>query len=287
MIERQAERCEYLAFEQFGAFPEVTHAIFTRHGGYSEPPYAGLNLAISTGDDPERVRQNRAVVTRVIGLPLVAARPVHGAACVAVHRDEVDALRRAEPAIWADRLREWLRTVAADAMITDAPGVALLWAMADCAPVLLYDPRHQAIALIHAGWRGTARAIAPRTVAAMRAAFATRVEDVYAAIGPAIGACCYEVDSAVRAAFRAEPLAEPHACFVVRAAADGDHLFLDIARSNEGQLRAAGIRGDHLASAGICTGCRTDLFYSHRREPKPSGRFGAAIGLRARADEPH
>ena len=80
MIERQAERCEYLQFEGLRAWPEVTHAVFTRRGGHSAAPYDGLNLSISTGDDLTTVRRNRQVVSDALALPLVSAFPIHGAA---------------------------------------------------------------------------------------------------------------------------------------------------------------------------------------------------------------
>ncbi|MBF6589795.1 MAG: peptidoglycan editing factor PgeF [Ktedonobacterales bacterium] len=288
MIERRVEHAEYLAFSHLSAARGLAHAIFTRRGGFSLPPYRGLNLAISTGDDPARVRRNRAVAAEALGLALVSARAVHSAHLLVITRaDRANAEAEAEANAndarpWQERLRERLRLLPADALITDQPGIALFWAFGDCAPVLLYDPRHRVVALVHAGWRGTAQAVVPRTIARMSEDFGTRPADLLAGIGPAIGACCYEVSEEVRAAFAADGLTSASAHFEERPGARGQgrRLFLDIARSNEGQLLAAGVARERVALSGYCTGCRTDLFYSHRREPKPSGRFGVGIGLR-------
>ncbi len=161
MIERQAERCEYLQFEGLRAWPEVTHAVFTRRGGHSAAPYDGLNLSISTGDDLSVVRRNRQIVSDALALPLVSAFPTHGAT-VAILDHEMATEARHHGDDWPRRLQERMRRMHADAMLTDVPGVALFWAYGDCAPVLLYDARQRIVGLVHAGWRGTAQAITAR-----------------------------------------------------------------------------------------------------------------------------
>jgi YfiH family protein len=285
VIERRAERCEYLQFEGLRAWPEVTHAVFTRRGGYSTAPYDGLNLSISTGDNLATVRRNRQVVSAALGLPLVSAFPTHGAA-VAILDCEMAAEAQREEDDWPTRLQERMRAIHADAMLTDAPGVALFWAYGDCAPVLLYDPCQRVVGLVHAGWRGTAQGVTIRAVEAMRERFGSRLDDLHAAVGPAIGACCYEVTDAVRASFAVEPLAHEAAIFVERASSDDEddvRLYLDVGASNERQLLLAGLASDHVETSGYCTGCESDLFYSNRRGPRHGGRFGVAIGLRERA----
>ncbi len=278
MIERHAEHCEYLLFDHMAAVPSLVHAVFTRHGGFSLPPFQGLNASSVTGDDRATALRNRDVIESALGLRLVGAKPVHSAGVVVVERE----LAGEDDPDWPLRLRERLRPIESDAMISDVPGFALAWAFGDCAPILLYDPRHRAFGLVHAGWRGTARAIVSRTISAMSARYDTRPDELLAGIGPAIAACCYEVGEEVRAAFSAEPLVSASACFVERPGEDGANarLFLDVGASNYGQLVAAGVLPEHIELSGYCTGCRTDLFYSHRREPWPSGRFAVAIGLR-------
>ncbi|HEU5349862.1 MAG TPA: polyphenol oxidase family protein, partial [Ktedonobacterales bacterium] len=214
------------------------------------------------------------------GLPLTWAKPVHGNNVVFI--DRAFAGDAAEDATSFQRLHERLRVIEADAMVTDVPGIALCWSFGDCAPVLLYDPEHQAVALVHSGWRGAAGGIVPRTIAALGERYGTNPEDLIVGVGPAIGACCYEVQENVRAAFQADPLVRETAVFAVRTL-EGEtqpRQYLDVRASTCHQALAAGVRPEHLEDIGICTGCRTDLFYSHRCEPKPSGRFIVTIGLR-------
>jgi len=280
VFDRKTDHTEYLEFEALSASPQVAHAVFSRRRGFSAAPYQGLNGSVTTGDEVASVLRNRNAVAEVLGMPLVWAKPVHGTDVVFV--DRAFAAGAPDDAMSTRRLHERLRAVAADAMVTDVPGLALCWSFGDCAPVLLYDPRHEAVALIHSGWRGAAGGIVPRTVAAMEERYGTRPSELIAGVGPAIGACCYEVQENVVAAFQADPLVRETAVFDERVP-EGEtqpHRFLDVRRSTYNQVLAAGIRPEHLEDADICTGCRTDLFYSHRREPWPSGRFLVAIGLR-------
>jgi polyphenol oxidase len=172
-------------------------------------------------------------------------------------------------------------------MVTDVPGIALCWSFGDCAPVLLYDPRHEAVALAHSGWRGAAGGIVLRTIEAMGERYGTHPAELIVGVGPAIGACCYEIQEDVLLAFRANPLVRETAVIVDRVI-EGEtepRFYLDVRASTYNQALAAGVLPEHLDDAGICTGCRTDLFYSHRREPWPSGRFVVAIGLRQVAEQ--
>lgn len=304
MIERHGAHSTYLLFEHIAEIPGLTHAVFTRRGGFSSEPFAGLNASSTTGDDLDIVQRNKQEIIDVLGLPLVGARPVHAGTVVHVERP----LRAGEEGLWLEPLRSHLRHTDADAMIADQAGFALCWAFGDCAPILLVDPQSKGFALVHAGWRGTAAGIAHHAVQAMTERYGTRPADLLAGIGPSIGACCYAVSQEVREDFDANPLARDTALFVERLADDADDsilpgdipnlgreesdfpypyghrreaktiFFLDIPESNYRQLLAAGLTPDHIESSGYCTGCRTDLFYSHRREPWPSGRFAVGIG---------
>jgi YfiH family protein len=281
VIERQTEHTEYLEFEVLSACPQVAHAVFTRRRGFSTGSFKGLNGSVTTGDDLATVRRNRQAVTEAIGLPLIWAKPVHGTETVFI--DRAFAAGAPDDAASVQRLHDRLRVIEADAMVTDVPGIALCWSFGDCTPVLLYDPHHEAVGLIHSGWRGAAGGIVPRTIAAMGARYGTKPEDLIAGVGPAIGSCCYEVQENVRAAFQADPVVRETAVFAERTR-EGEtqpRHFLDVRLSTYNQALAAGVRPDHLDDVGICTGCRTDMFYSHRREPWPSGRFVVAIGLRS------
>jgi YfiH family protein len=269
VIESRQDACEVLRFDLLAAVPGLTHGVFTRRGGVSAAPYDGLNASASTGDDPEAVRQNKSLIQAALAIPLVGAHCVHAADVIEVRPRGAD-----------DAWRARLHAVEADAMMTDVAGFALFWSFGDCAPIVLYDPRHRAIALVHAGWRGTALAVARQAVRAMAERYGTRPGDLLAGVGPAIGSCCYEVTEAVRERFRATPEADEAAVFVERAQGDGPpRLYLDVHESNERQLLAAGLAPERVEASGYCTGCRTDLFYSHRMERGGTGRFGVGVGL--------
>ena len=152
----------------------------------------------------------------------------------------------------------------ADALITDRPGLPIAVFSADCEPLLIYDPGGRRLAAAHAGWRGTAQSVARAAVLALAEA-GGRPEDFLAAVGPSIGPCCYEVDKPVIARFDQAFPGRWGAW--VRSVGPGKWM-LDLWAANEDQLRGAGLRGDRIDNPRLCTGCRTDLFYSYRRGHK-------------------
>ena len=159
-----------------------------------------------------------------------------------------------------------------DALISDRPGVTVGIRTADCVPVLLADSRTRAVAAIHAGWRGTAAQIVTGALADMAAKFGTRAEDVYAAIGPAIGVCCYETgpDVAVRFAEWVPELTDVT-----------QPTKIDLPAINAAQLRAAGVLPERIWIAGECTFCLGERYFSFRREKDEAGRLLSYIGTRA------
>lgn len=274
MIERQGDECLYLLYEHLSGEADLRHGVFTRKGGHSAPPFDGLNVAATTGDDPVSARRNQAVVARAMELPLISARIVHG--------NDVLVVERASPQESLEEMRQRLRHTPADAMITAELGLGLFWGFADCAPILLYDPRHKVVALAHGGWRGAAGAIGPRTIGVMAERFGSRPEELLAGVGPGIQACCYQVNETVVETFAAEPLAHENAVFEQRPDVEGQpSLYLDVTESNARQLLAAGVRPERLDVAPFCTGCEADLFYSHRMRRYADGRFGVVIGMAA------
>ena len=155
-----------------------------------------------------------------------------------------------------------------DAVVTDRPGLPLLATFADCYPVLLFDPVRRALALVHAGWRGTAAGIAGRTVEALGREYGCRPSDVVAGVGPGICGGCYEVGWEV--AERFDPTC-------VRPSPAGRHL-LDLAAANRAQLEAAGVPSDHVHAHGACTR-ESDVLPSHRRAPD-GNRFACIAAIR-------
>jgi hypothetical protein len=150
---------------------------------------------------------------------------------------------------------------------------------ADCQPVVLYDPVHHAVGLIHAGWRGVAQGIVRRGVEAMADAYDSQPRDLLAGLGPAIGPCCYTVGHEVAAAMG---YALPDWRQVMKLVGD-DRWSLDLSAANAQQLAAAGVA--RVEEAHLCTACRSDEFFSHRAEDGRTGRFAAVVVLEPHAGE--
>jgi polyphenol oxidase len=240
----------------------LVHAVFTRHGGVSIGAFATLNVGHTVGDDPEAVQENHHRIYAYLGIDaqqVVSPHQVHGNhVALATARD---AGRRFENT---------------DGLITRTPGIALLLRFADCQPILLYDPVHHAVGLVHAGWRGIAQGIAYRAIEAMERAFGTRPADLLAGLGPAVGPCCYTVGHQVAAAM-GYALPDWHS---VLESIDAEQWRLDLSGANAQQLLAAGVA--HIEQAGICTSCHAGEFYSHRAHNGITGRFAVVLYLEPR-----
>ena len=143
-----------------------------------------------------------------------------------------------------------------DVLLTDQAGLTVSVRTADCYPILLADPEHGAVAAIHAGWRGTAAGIVGEAIGRMRNVYGSRAEALYAAIGPGIGVCCYEVGEEVARKFGMQ---------------QAGHL--DLAAANRKQLTAAGMPETQISTVGGCTYCDADRFFSYRREGERAGRM--------------
>lgn len=164
----------------------------------------------------------------------------------------------------------WQGRPEGDAAVARVPGWLVGIETADCLPVLLVDPRQRVVAAAHAGWRGTVAGVTRRAALALEAA-GSRAEDLIAALGPAIGPCCYEVGEELRAAFG------PEAGAFFRAGARG-RPHLDLRAANEHQLREAGLRADRIHHVADCTRCRADLYHSYRRDGPEAGRMLSFVG---------
>jgi YfiH family protein len=169
----------------------------------------------------------------------------------------------------------WRGTPEGDAGISSEPGVLVGIETADCLPLFLVDPRRQVAAAVHAGWRGTAAGVAREAVVALRAA-GSEPADLMAALGPAIGVCCYEVGDDVRRAFG------PGGASFFRPGR-GDRSHLDVRAANVAQLLDAGIPEEGIHHVAECTRCRPDLYHSYRREGKGAGRMINYLGWARRA----
>lgn len=249
----------YYAFDSLTNSDGIIHAISTRHGGVSPAPFQTLNLSHTVGDNAANVSTN---ITH-----LHATLALDASATVSASQAQADGI-----AIAGARHRG-THVAGVDALLTNEPGVPLLLRYADCVPILLFDPVHRAIGVVHAGWRGTVMNIAGKAARAMFGTFGTRPRHLIACIGPSIGPCCYRVGDEVIARVRAA-LKQADSLLIVR---DGSTHF-DLWQANTLQLRALGV--EQIEMANLCTAHRTDEFYSWRAERGNTGRFGAIVAIR-------
>ncbi|MDD3164953.1 MAG: peptidoglycan editing factor PgeF [Oscillospiraceae bacterium] len=244
------------------------HCFTTRLGGVSADSLASLNLGVHRGDDPACVLENYRRLGRAIGFTpeqTVFTRQMH-----------TDCIRQVGKADRGLGLFGDMDAVC-DGFITNEPGVALTVFTADCTPILLYDPVRRAICACHSGWRGTAMGIVKKAVAAMTAAYGTSPADVRAAIGPCIGRCCFETDRDVPDAMIAA-LGE-RACAPLLDDLGGGRYRVDLKAINREWLLRAGLPADQIETSPLCTACRQDLFWSHRRLGNARGSMAAVIML--------
>ncbi|MCM2357019.1 MAG: peptidoglycan editing factor PgeF [Geobacteraceae bacterium] len=251
-------------------------AIFARHGisaqgftsrneGVSRPPYNSLNLGGNTLDSSHNVQGNRSIVARAFGTrveKLVTVTQVHGTDLLVIDTPNPD-------------YSHFLK-LECDGIVTNQPGVMIGVCVADCAPLLLLDPVNRVAAALHAGWKGTAGRIAAKGVEAMVTLFGSEPAGILAAVGPAIGPCCYEVDGPVRDAF-----SKGGASWGEYATESGAGKWrLDLALANVHQFLDAGIPRDNIETTDLCVSCQRDTFFSHRRDRGETGRQMGFIMLR-------
>lgn len=243
----------FFQFPGLSVYPNLAHFVFTRHGGVSDSAFRSLNVSFSTGDSARNVETNLSMIRELTGArSLRFMNQVHG--------KNIVTFREGNPQDRGDPL-------AADAMITDLPGVALLVKQADCQAVILYDPVRKVVSNVHCGWRGNARGLLGAVIAAMRAEFGCDPSRLRAAIGPSLGPCCAEFVT------YQEIFPESFSPFMTR-----DNYF-DLWAISRSQLLESGLKEAHIESADWCTRCRTDLFYSYRGEGK-TGRFATVVMLK-------
>lgn len=246
--------------------------VSTRVGGVSRGPFASLNLGVSSGDLPENVAANRARFAAAAGLPgeQLALYQVHGSRVVVVGE---------EPVPEAEDRDGWRFLGRGDALATVLPGRALVVLVADCAPVFVYGPpaagrgggASAALAVAHAGWRGTVGGVVGAAVTAVGELAGIPARAMRAVVGPHVGPCCYEVDEAV-----VGHLARVLPRWRETVAGSGPRYRLDLGLAVALLLEDAGLDPGCVAVCTWCTSCRRDLFYSYRGEGPRTGRMAAA-----------
>ncbi|GIW40438.1 MAG: laccase domain protein [Candidatus Binatia bacterium] len=246
-----------LEVEAWRGLSAIRHGFYGRLGGRSRGAFAELDLSFEVGDAKECVEENWRIVREDLApLEPVLPRQVHGFEVV-----EVEGPFSERPPC--------------DALFTRRPGLALGVLTADCLPVLLVAPPSRAVAVVHAGWRGTAGDIVGRTVARM----GVPPDSLFAALGPAIGGCCYEVGPEVVRALRST-----YGTGVPGISRRAERTFVELRTVNRYALLRAGVRPDRIWEVGPCTRCASDLFFSHRGAGgAPTGRQLSFVAIAGRS----
>jgi hypothetical protein len=270
MIQKEKNGLSLWSFENLSRREEIGHFVSARTGGCSRPPYASLNLSFNVGDDPRKVLKNRGRLAEAIGIPLSNLTTAKQ-----IHHSQVTVVSEKHRGNGATDYKKAID--ATDAMVTQVPGICLMILLADCVPVLLYDPIKKIVGAAHAGWKGTLQSIVQKTVQVFERTFDSSPEDMVAAIGPSIGPCCYEVGFDVLSEI--ECLWGAGARYVTKTSSQRKGHF-NLWEANLRQLTQAGIPNSSIEIASICTHHHRDLFYSYRQEKGKTGRFGAGIFLR-------
>ena len=239
----------------FSSYPWLLAVGSTRLGGCSKPPFASLNLGLSTEDDPPAVAENRRRFFAALGV-----EEVHTASAHQVPGDAVLHVER--PGRWEGY----------DALVTRQTGVYLCVTVADCTPILLWDPRQSVVAAVHAGWRGTQLRILSKTLEEMRHCYGSNPSDCVAYVGTCIDACDYEVGTDVADGFEPE---------FKRWDEGRQRFFLDLKKANKAQLLQAGVPEAHIEVSPYSTVKDNDRFFSHRKEAGQTGRMLHVIGIKS------
>lgn len=277
--EREGAPTVFLLADWMSRYDYVEAGFSSRRGGVSAGSYSSLNCGLHVHDRAEHVVENRRRLAQTTRLPFTAwtyAEQVHGRRVAVVGEQDKGAGRDSrETALQAT-----------DAFVTNVPGICLSAQFADCVPLYFLDPVRKAVGLAHAGWKGTVLKVSMATIDTMAHTFGSRPEHILAAIGPSIGPCCYEVDdrvirevdavvSELKLPVRPDAAGEPP---LYTPTTEGKYM-LDLQQLNRQIMIKAGILPSNIEVTKLCTSCRTDLFFSHRKESGTTGRMVAWIGM--------
>ena len=252
----------YYQFESFKDLP-VFHAVLTRKGGTSQPPFDSLNTGGTVGDDPKHVLENHYRIFNSFGYNFDSRFDVWQ-----VHGNKVVCTKQPRP-FEQPHSR-------ADGILTSKPEVTLFMRFADCVPILLVDPNKKAIGIVHAGWQGTYKRIVQRAIVQMGECFGSTPSSIYAGIGPSICQRCYEVGFEVYDHFSNSFKDTRDRYFKFQ----NGRYFLDLWQANKDILEESGVENIELSY--LCTACNLDDWYSHRAENGKTGRFGVLMRIKKR-----
>lgn len=276
-----SERIEMVRVEAWNGLGWLRHGFSTRGGGVSSI-YGGktLNLGWTKEDEAASVVENRVRFVRCVDGDLWDKRGSLLVGLRQIHSDVVRVVREGDGVLEGKlQTAEGRAVLEGDGLTTNVPGVLVGVGTADCVPVLVVDREKRAVGAFHAGWRGTVAQIVERGVAMMVAEYGSRVEDLEAAVGPSIGACCYSVGGEVHREF-GERFAYGEELFRV----GGAEMYLDLWEANRRQLLEAGVGEERITVVGECTACSVDAagelkYFSHRGEKGVAGRMLSVVGV--------
>jgi YfiH family protein len=251
-------------------YPWLTAGFSTRLGGRSHPPYEALNCGLHVGDRPIDVVQNRNRLAQLQGFSFAqwtCANQVHGS-----HLYHVGTEDRGKGNATLDTAIPDV-----DGLYTRHRDIFLASFYADCVPLYFVDPVNRVVGIAHAGWKGTVSQIATKMIQRWQQEFGSELSSIQIAIGPAIGGCCYEVDDAVMDHIK--PYAD-HLSTSSYTSNDNGKYQLDLKQINHDFIKKAGIPSENIEVSSWCTSCRSDLFFSHRKENGKTGRMTAFIAIK-------
>lgn len=234
----------------------LLYAITDRYGGVSEAPYDTLNLALHVGDDPKNVIENRTLLARKLGFNVQNLIYMEQ-----VHSDRIEEIEHP----FYNKISE------CDALITDRENIPLMVMVADCLPLLFFDPKQKVIAVAHAGRNGTFLGIGAKVAERMIQRYGCRAENILVAIGPGIHSCCYEVGPEI-----VDIVTKSYGEKYVKKRSG--KMFLDLPQMNFDQLMDAGIDAQNIEISACCS-CCDEAYFSYRREGT-TGRFAGVMMLR-------
>ncbi len=258
----------YLTFPNLSELDFVKHAFSTRIGGISDNEFKSMNLAFGRGDPDENVRDNYRIFCNAVGLDY------HSLVSSAQdHHTYVRKVTSEQCGVGIEYPRD-MESV--DGLMTNEPNVTLVTHYADCTPLLFADPVMKVVASSHSGWRGTAERIGQITVERMTEEYGCDPADIVAVVGPAIGGCCYEVDTAVYEKFASMTDLRP--ANFTKSIGHSKYI-IDLKEVNRRILISAGILPKNILVSDICTKCSSDLMFSHRATLGKRGGMSAFISI--------
>nr|WP_317360621.1 peptidoglycan editing factor PgeF [uncultured Blautia sp.] len=260
----------YLTYPAFEKFPEFYHGFSTRLGGVSKGIYSSMNLSFTRGDEEEAVLENYRRIADAIGFSM------EGIVCSdQTHTVHIRQVTEADKGKGVLQKKDYTDI---DGLITNVPGITLTTFYADCVPLFFLDPVNKAAGLAHSGWRGTVGRMGEKMVKAMKDAFGSEPENLYAGIGPSICQDCYEVSADVADRFREEFQGYEEDAGLLYKTKPGKYQ-LNLWKANEIVLTEAGILREHISFPGICTCCNPEFLFSHRASQGKRGNLCAFLGV--------